>query len=60
MYPRTLYPISHGDLDGKSIALIGDDDLLSIALALAGLPSNITVLDIDERLGEFIKKVSKD
>lgn len=50
----------YGDLDGKSIALIGDDDLLSIALALTGLPSNITVLDIDKRLGEFLKTVNKD
>lgn len=57
---RAAFMHYYGDLDGKSIALIGDDDLLSIALALAGLPSNITVLDIDERLGEFIKKVSKD
>lgn len=50
----------YGDLDGKSIALIGDDDLLSIALALTGLPSHITVLDIDRRLGEFLKTVNKD
>ena len=48
----------YGDLCGKSIALIGDDDLLSVALALTQLPSRITVLDIDRRLGEFITKVN--
>jgi len=48
----------YGDLGGKSIALIGDDDLLSVALALTQLPSRITVLDIDRRLGEFITKVN--
>jgi len=50
----------HGDLDGKSIALIGDDDLLSVALALTGLPSRIVVFDIDRRLGDFINMVNKD
>jgi len=48
----------YGDVSGKSIALIGDDDLLSVALALTHLPSRITVLDIDKRLGEFITKVN--
>jgi len=46
----------YGDLSGKSIVLVGDDDLLSVALALTHLPSKITVLDIDKRLGEFINK----
>lgn len=50
----------YGDLDGKEIVLIGDDDLLSIALALTGLPSRITVLDIDKRLGDFLRAVNRD
>lgn len=50
----------YGDLDGKEIVLIGDDDLLSVALALTGLPSRITVLDIDKRLGDFLQTVNKD
>ncbi|MEM2780910.1 MAG: bis-aminopropyl spermidine synthase family protein, partial [Candidatus Bathyarchaeia archaeon] len=50
----------YGDLVGKSIVLIGDDDLLSIALALTRLPSCIAVLDIDKRLGEFIESVNKE
>lgn len=51
---------SYGDLAGKRIVLIGDDDLLSVALALTRLPSRITVLDIDKRLGEFIESVDKE
>ncbi len=50
----------YNDLADKSFLLVGDDDLLSIALALTGLPLRITVLDIDERLGEYIGKVSKE
>jgi predicted methyltransferase len=49
-----------GDLNRKNIVLIGDDDLLSVALALTGLPSRITVLDIDRRLGDFLGTVNKD
>jgi predicted methyltransferase len=48
----------YGDLCGKNIVLIGDDDLLSVALALTQLPSRITVLDIDRRIGEFISRVN--
>lgn len=50
----------YGDLDGKEIVLIGDDDLLSVALALTGLPSRVAVLDIDARLGGFLQAVNKD
>jgi predicted methyltransferase len=50
----------YGDLDGKDIVLIGDDDLLSVVLALTGLPSNIVVLDVDTRIGEFLKEVNRD
>lgn len=47
-----------GDLRRRSFILIGDDDLLSIALSLTGQPSRITVLDIDERLGSFIEEAA--
>jgi len=50
----------YNDLADKSFILIGDDDLLSVALALTELPSKIFVLEIDERLGEYIGKVSKE
>jgi len=57
---RLAFMHNYNDLEGKSIALIGDDDLLSVALALTGLPSRITVLDIDKRLGNFLGAVNKD
>jgi len=50
----------YGDLHRKDIVLIGDDDLLSIALSLSQLPSRILVLDIDKRLGDFIEYVNKN
>lgn len=53
---RVAFMHYHEDLENKKIVLIGDDDLLSIALALTELPSKILVLDTDERIGKFIKK----
>jgi len=50
----------YGDLSGREIILIGDDDLLSVALSLTELPSRILVLDIDERLGGFLEKINRD
>ncbi len=49
----------YGDLLEKDFILIGDDDLLSVALSLSGFPSRIVVLDIDGRLSEFLDKVNK-
>ena len=43
----------------KSIVLIGDDDLESIALGLTNLPKRILALDIDENLLDYIERVSK-
>lgn len=49
----------YGDVADKSIVLIGDDDLLSIALALTELPKRIVVFDIDERFEKFLNEVNK-
>lgn len=49
-----------GEAHGKKIALLGDDDLLSIALCLTVQPLNVTVLEIDERLVTFINQVAAE
>ncbi len=59
-FARVALCDSRGDLRGKKIAVLGDDDLMSIALALTGLPEKVTILEIDERLIDFIKRVSED
>ncbi|MEM3551967.1 MAG: bis-aminopropyl spermidine synthase family protein [Candidatus Bathyarchaeia archaeon] len=50
----------YNDLAGKEIVLMGDDDLLSIALSLTELPARVVVLDIDKRLGNFLKEVNRE
>lgn len=48
-----------GDLEGKKLLVLGDDDLLSIAAGLSGLPEEIVVLEIDDRLVEYINRKAK-
>ncbi|ENN95741.1 hypothetical protein J422_06055 [Methanocaldococcus villosus KIN24-T80] len=50
---------SRGDLYNKDVLVLGDDDLTSIALMLSNLPKRIVVVDIDERLINFIKETAE-
>ncbi|WP_026487190.1 bis-aminopropyl spermidine synthase family protein [Caldanaerobius polysaccharolyticus] len=55
---RIALMADRGDLDGKDIIILGDDDLVSIAAALSGLPARVTVLEVDERIVRFIDDVA--
>ena len=57
---RVAFMWQRGDLEGKEVIFLGDDDLVSIAAALTGAPRRVVALDIDERLVEFIKGVSEE
>jgi predicted methyltransferase len=57
---RIALMLVRGDVSNKKIIVLGDDDLVGIALGLTGLPSEVLVLDIDERLIEFTNKVAKE
>ncbi len=48
------------DLKGKEIAFLGDDDLVSVALALTRQCKKITVFEIDDRLNKLISQISKE
>ena len=47
-----------GDIDGRDVFVLGDDDLVSLAVALAGRPRRVLAVDIDERLVEFIAEAA--
>lgn len=51
---RAAFLRERGDLHGASILMVGDFDLISLALALIGGPERIVVLDLDERIVEFL------
>ncbi len=55
---RMLFMYQRGDLEGREIFILGDDDLLSVAIGLTGLAKRVTVVEIDERLVEFIENFS--
>lgn len=52
---RFLYLFARGDLHGKQILLLGDDDMLSIPLTWAGVARSVQVLDIDTRVLSYAK-----
>ncbi|RLI86311.1 MAG: putative methyltransferase [Archaeoglobales archaeon] len=54
---RVEFVYERGDL-ATNIFVVGDDDLFSIAASLTGIPKKITVVEIDERLVNFINKTA--
>lgn len=58
LFRRLALMVHMGDIQGNRIVNLGDDDLASIAIALTGLAGSITVLEIDERIGEYITSVA--
>ncbi len=53
---RAFYLTWRGDICGKRIVLIGDDDLTSLTLGFLGLAKEIVVFEIDKRLVNFLKE----
>ena len=56
---RALYMLEEGDLAGREVVFLGDDDFTSIAAGLLGVAKGITVIDIDARLLEAIAEASE-
>ncbi len=59
-FRRAAFVYMRGDLENKEILFLGDDDLTSIAMMLTGLPSKIYVIEVDERIVNYINKVAKE
>jgi len=57
---RVAYLLWRNDLIDKEILILGDDDLTSLAIGLMGGAKKIIVLDIDERLINFINFIAKE
>ncbi|MCX8172771.1 MAG: bis-aminopropyl spermidine synthase family protein [Archaeoglobaceae archaeon] len=56
---RVEFIHERGDIYG-SIFVVGDDDLFSLAVSLTGLPKKVVVIDIDERLVNFINSTANE
>jgi predicted methyltransferase len=57
---RAEFVYMRGDLENKNILFLGDDDLTSIAMMLTGLPEKIHVIEVDERIVNYINKVAEE
>lgn len=57
---RALLMLENGDLEGRNVLLLGDDDFTSLAIAQLKTSAKITVLDIDDRLLELIKEIANE
>ncbi|ENN96847.1 hypothetical protein J422_00330 [Methanocaldococcus villosus KIN24-T80] len=57
---RVALMCERGDLEGRRIMFVGDDDLTSIPAALTGFADEIAVVDIDERILRIIEEFSKE
>lgn len=60
VFKRLAFIYDKGDLSKTNILILGDDDLLSVAISMTELPSEIVVLDVDRRVIEYIDTVSRD
>jgi len=57
---RTAFIYERGDLENTEIFILGDDDLISLSMALTKLPKKIVVVEIDERINKFIREKAKE
>lgn len=56
---RVALMAERGDLAGRDLLLVGDDDLTSLAAALSGLPRRVLVLEVDPRLVDFVNEAAR-
>jgi len=57
---KVLYLLKKGDIEGRKIIFLGDDDSISLAIGLTKLAKEITVVDIDNRVLNFISHSAED
>jgi predicted methyltransferase len=57
---RTAFIYERGDLENTEIFILGDDDLISLSMALTKLPKRIVVVEIDERINKFIREKAEE
>ncbi|MFX0064822.1 MAG: bis-aminopropyl spermidine synthase family protein [Candidatus Hermodarchaeota archaeon] len=61
---RTLYLLDAGDLAGKSVLFLGDNDLTSLACALVAshlqLKVELIVVDIDDELVQYLANINQN
>ncbi len=57
---RALFMLEKGDLEGRRIIFLGDDDFTSVAVGLLKAAREIAVVDVDHRLLNALQLVSQE
>jgi predicted methyltransferase len=57
---RAVLMAKNGDIDRRNIAILGDDDLNSVAVALVAKAAGITVFEKDPRMLAATEKIARD
>ena len=57
---RALFMLEEGDVEGRKILFLGDDDFTSVAVGLLCATAQLTVVDLDARLLEAIRAISEE
>jgi len=57
---RLAFIYERGDLEEQNIFILGDDDLLSVAIGLTGMAKKVCVVEIDTRITSFIREFCKN
>ena len=56
---RVLYLLKKGEIEGRKLIFLGDDDATSILIGLTGLADRITVIDIDQEVLNNLSDLAK-
>ncbi len=57
---RVGMALYRGDIAGRRVTVLGDDDLVGVAISMLGVAEEVVVVEVDERLVEFIQSVKRD
>jgi S-adenosylmethionine decarboxylase proenzyme len=57
---RMLFLLKKGELEGRKILFLGDDDATSLIIGLLDLIEEITVIDIDSHVIDFLSRKAND
>ncbi len=57
---KTLYLLKKGDIEGRQIIFLGDDDFISLSIGLTKLAKEITIVDIDDRILDFLSQSAEN
>ncbi len=59
IFRKAIFMRQNGDIEGKKIFVLGDDDLFSIAVQMVASPKKVTVLEFDKRVIRKIREAAE-